>query len=58
MNIFNKLFDILYIGDSMEKPRLKIYFIHSQNEEVNENIYLPVLRSEQLSHDELLFSMS
>ena len=42
----------------MEKPRLKIYFIHSSNSDFNERIYLPVLRSEQLSHDELLFSSS
>lgn len=42
----------------MEKPKLKIYFIHSSHIDANENIYLPVLRSEQLSHDELLFSES
>ena len=42
----------------MEKPRLRIYFIHSSHMDANEQIYLPVLRSEQLSHDELLFSES
>ena len=42
----------------MEKPKLKIYFIHSSRIDANEDIYLPVLRSEQLSHDELLFSTS
>ena len=42
----------------MEKPRLKIYFIHSSHLDANDNVYLPVLRSEQLSHDELLFSGS
>ena len=39
----------------MEKPRLRIYFIHSGNINANEQIYLPVLRSDQLSHDELIF---
>ena len=39
----------------MEKPRLRIYFIHSSNINANEQIYLPVLRSDQLSHDELIF---
>ena len=42
----------------MEKPRLRIYFIHSANVNANELIYLPCLRSEQLSHDELIFSES
>ena len=42
----------------MEKPKLRIYFIHSGNVNANENIYLPCLRSEQLSHDELIFSLS
>ncbi|HOB25999.1 MAG TPA: hypothetical protein PLB45_01940 [Bacilli bacterium] len=42
----------------MEKPRLKIYFIHSAKIDANELIYLPVLRSNQLSHDELIFSES
>ena len=42
----------------MEKPKLRIYFIHSSHIDANEQIYLPVLRSEQLSHDELLFSGS
>ena len=42
----------------MEKPKLRIYFIHSGNINANENIYLPCLRSEQLSHDELIFPLS
>ena len=42
----------------MEKPRLRIYFIHSGSINANELIYLPCLRSEQLSHDELIFSNS
>ncbi len=42
----------------MEKPKLSIYFIHSGNIDANEMIYLPVLRSNQLSHDELIFSES
>ena len=40
----------------MDKPKLRIYFIHSSNINANEQIYLPVLRSDQLSHDELIFS--
>ena len=39
----------------MEKPRLRIYFIHASNINANEQIYLPLLRSDQLSHDELIF---
>lgn len=42
----------------MEKPKLRIYFIHSGSINANENIYLPCLRSEQLSHDELIFPLS
>ena len=42
----------------MDKPKLRIYFIHSSNINANEQIYLPVLRSDQLSHDELIFSGS
>ena len=42
----------------MEKPKLNIYFIHSAEVNANETIYLPVLRSEQLSHDKLIFSAS
>ena len=42
----------------MEKPKLSIYFIHSAEVNANETIYLPVLRSEQLSHDKLIFSAS
>ena len=42
----------------MEKPKLSIYFIHSSQVNANEVIYLPCLRSEQLSHDKLIFSLS
>ena len=42
----------------MEKPKLYIYFIHSSQVNANETIYLPCLRSEQLSHDKLIFPLS
>ena len=42
----------------MEKPLLRIYFIHSGLINANELIYLPCLRSERLSHDELIFPNS
>jgi len=42
----------------MEIPRLKIYFIHSSKIDANNILYLPVLRSEQLSHDQLIFPLS
>lgn len=40
-----------------EKP-LNIYFIHSLKSNFNKNIYLPVLRSNLLSHHHLIFSQS
>ena len=42
----------------MEKPKLYIYFIHSSQVNANELIYLPVLRSDQLAHDKLIFPLS
>ena len=42
----------------MEKPRLRIYFIHSASVNANDTIYLPCLRSDQLSHDDLIFPAS
>lgn len=38
--------------------KLKIYFIHSGKIDYNKQIYLPVLRSEELSHCKLMFAQS
>ncbi len=42
----------------MMNQTMSIYFIHSQTNNYNERLYLPVLRSEYLSHHELIFPTS
>ena len=39
----------------MKKHGLKVYFIHSRKIDYNNDIYLPVLRSNILSHHTLIF---
>lgn len=49
----------MIIGGIMKSKRgLKVYFIHSTKIDYNNLIYLPVLRSRELSHHRLVFSQT
>lgn len=46
---------MIIIGDEMKNRGLNIYFVHSAKSDFNNLLYLPVLRSKELSNHTLIF---